>query len=249
MAAVTTKRDTISEFSEVLDAAEPRPGATSSQTAKKNYAERLSRHASTMFANRLRDAFPTILPTETGQFQESRARTAKGVKKLDVNYSTTELGLGLGVSIKTLNFRDPTTNRYTKNYTRIDNELRAEAMDYHTRQPFAVMVAVVFLPADAYSDGSEKGTASSFGAAVQCFRFRSGRRLPTDDHELFERVYIGLYEYEGEQRGLVEFFDVETAPTKRGRPNVGLFSLDDLVRRITNEYDSRNSPPFQWADE
>jgi hypothetical protein len=246
---VTTKRSTIYNFSDALDGAEPRPAPDASQSAKKNYAERLSRHTSTLFANRLRDVFPSILPTELGLFQESRARSAKGVKKLDVNYSTTELGLGLGVSIKTLNFRDPTTNRYTKNYTRIDNELRAEAMDYHTRQPFAVLVGVVFLPADACGDGSEKDGTSSFGAAVQSFRPRGGRRSPTDDHELFESVYIGLYEYEGEHRGSVEFFDVATAPTKRGRPKVGLFSLDDLVRRIIAEYDARNSPPFQWADE
>ncbi len=246
---MTTKPKTISQFLDVLEQADPRPTADAKQDVKKNYAERLSRHASTMFANLLRGAFPAILPTETGKFQESRARTAKGVKKLDVNYSTTELGLGLGVSIKTLNFRDPTTARYTKNYTRIDNELRAEAMDYHTRQPFAVMVGVVLLPADACDDGSEKSTASSFGAAVQCFRYRAGRRLPTDDHELFERVYVGLYEHDGGQRGRVEFFDVETAPPKRGRPKAGLFSLDELVRRITNEYDSRNAPPFKWADE
>jgi hypothetical protein len=189
------------------------------------------------------------LPSETGDFQESAARTAKGVKKLDVNYSTPELGLGLGVSIKTLNFRDPQNKRYTKNYTRIDNELRAEAMDYHTRQPFAVMVGVVFLPADACDDGSEKSTPSSFGSAVQCFRYRAGRRLPTDDCELFERVYVGLYEHAGAQRGDVNFFDVETSPPKRGRPKADLFSLDELIRRITNEYDLRNAPPFKWADE
>ena len=53
------------------------------------------------------------------------------------------------MSIKTINFRDATTKRYTKNYTRADGELRAEASDYHERQPYAVMVAVIFLPIDA----------------------------------------------------------------------------------------------------
>lgn len=81
--------------------------------------------------------------------QESRARTGKGLKKLDVNYSTIELGLGLGLSIKTINFRDAKTKRYTKNYTRVDNELRAEAADYHERQPYSVLCAVIFLPFDA----------------------------------------------------------------------------------------------------
>jgi hypothetical protein len=88
-------------------------------------------------ANALRPSFP-ILPDEFGKKQESKARTSKGYKKLDINYSTTELGLGLGVFVKTLNFKDPKSQRYTKNYSRIDNELRAEASDYHERQPYAV---------------------------------------------------------------------------------------------------------------
>ena len=62
-------------------------------------------------------SFKGILPNPDGSGQESKARTGKGLKKLDVNYSTVELGLGLGVSIKTIHFRDPKTCRYTKNYT------------------------------------------------------------------------------------------------------------------------------------
>ena len=92
---------------------------------KHGYAVALSRALALRFANGLRQQFPGILPTPTGAGQESNARTAKGVKKLDVNYSTIELGLGLGVSIKTINFRDAGTKRYTKNYTRADGELRA----------------------------------------------------------------------------------------------------------------------------
>lgn len=113
---------------------------------KKNYAEALSRKLAIRFANGLRPNFREILPDESGVGQESKARTAKGFKRLDVNYSRPEIGLGLGVSIKTINFRDPKTGRYTKNYTRVDGELRAEASDYHDRQPYAVMVAVVFIP-------------------------------------------------------------------------------------------------------
>src|SRR5207237_4749262 len=105
-------------------------------------------------ASRLRKTFPAITPLANGTRQESKARTGKGVKKLDVNYSTPELGLALGVSIKTLNFRDAGSKRYTKNATRIDNELRAEAMDYHKRQPYSVLVGVVFVPVDSCDDGN-----------------------------------------------------------------------------------------------
>src|SRR6185312_15347887 len=142
-----------------------------------------------------------------GSGQESRARTAKGVKKLDVNYSTLELGLGLGVSIKTINFPDKGTGRYTKNVTRVDNELRAEAQDYHERQPFAVMIALIFMPVDGCSDG-KKGNMSSFAHAVLTFRGRAGRRSPTDGVALFERIFVALYTHDGRDRGKVEFFDV-----------------------------------------
>lgn len=185
-----------------LDAAEPRP-TDGSQAEKKNYAERLSRQIATLVAAGLREKFPGITPDESGARQEAPARSAKGVKKLDVNYSTPELGLGLGVSIKTINFRDAGSKRYTKNYTRVDNELRAEAMDYHLRQPYAVLVALVFLPIDACDDGSARdlNRPSSFGRAVQTFRIRACRAGPKDQEELLEKVFIGLYDVGPKNRG------------------------------------------------
>ena len=105
----------VSTIREALQNAGPRPGASGSAAEKKNYAERLSRHLATCFANALRGSFPGVLPSETGEQHESPARTAKGFKKLDVNYSTPQLGLALGASIKSINFRDNATDRYTKN--------------------------------------------------------------------------------------------------------------------------------------
>lgn len=219
--------------------------ATTSQAQKKNYAETLSRELAQRFADDLRPQFPGILPDPQGKGQESRARTSKGFKKLDVNYSTVELGLGLGVSIKTINFRDAASRRYTKNYTRADGELRAEASDYHERQPYAVMVAVVFLPADACDDALTG--VSSFGAAVQIFRSRAGRRSHEDASMLFERVFIGLYETAVEEFGRVDFFDVMAAPPRRGRPRAPM-SVDRLLSEIVATYDRRNAPPFVWDD-
>jgi len=193
-------------------------------------------------------SFPGILPDADGKGQESRVRSSKGYKRLDVNYSTIELGLGLGVSIKTINFRDASTKRYTKNYTRADAELRAEAADYHERQPYAVMVALIFLPIDSCDDGEAKSNApSSFGQAVQIFRFRGGREKPTDATLLFERVFIGLYHHEVEQYGLVQFFDVRRPPPKRGRPKT-LMTMAAVVEEIVRAYDDRNRPVFLWAD-
>lgn len=231
-------------IADALKAAGDRAAQTSS-TTKKNYAERLSRALSTRVANALRPTFPGILPNPDGSAQESRARTSKGFAKLDVNYSTPELGLGLGVSIKTLNFRDGGSNRYTKNYTRVDKELRAEAADYHERQPYAVMVALFFLPADSCSDA--RMSESSFGAAVKTFRLRARRREPTDAPELFERVFIGLYETDPDKLGEVGFFDVEDRPPKAGRP-AKLLTFSEMIAAIVSTYDARNVVSFEWAD-
>lgn len=197
------------------------------------------------FADALRGSFEGILPGPGGQGQESRARTGKGLKKLDVNYSTVELGLGLGVSIKTINFRDAKTKRYTKNYTRVDNELRAEAADYHERQPYAVLCAVVFLPVDSCNDGET--AASSFGQAVQIFRYRSGREKPVDDPTLFERILIGLYDVGAADFGRVGFFDVMEDPPRQGRPPA-LKSFREAIDAIVAAYDQRNKSTFRWAE-
>lgn len=229
-----------------LEAAGKRSDADT-QAKKKNYAEKLSRGLAQLIANALRPHFDGILPDATGLGQESRARSAKGYKKLDVNYSTPELGLGLGVSIKTINFIDAYSKRYTKNYTRADGELRAEATDYHDRQPYAVMVAIVFLPLDSCDDGGKSQAPSSFGQSVQIFRFRGGREKATDASMLFERVFIGLYDTSDEHFGEVGFFDVMDAPPKHGRPK-SLLTFAQLVEAVVETYDARNRPKFKWAD-
>lgn len=74
---------------ESLDLAGARP-PDEATAGKGPYAARLSGALASMFANGLRPSFSGILPDEHGRGQESRARTAKGFKKLDVNYSTVE---------------------------------------------------------------------------------------------------------------------------------------------------------------
>jgi len=242
---------------DALEAAGERPAVSARATAKKNYAERFSRAMALCIANKLRASFPGIKPDEDGRAQESPARTAKGFKKLDVNYSTPELGLALGVSVKSINFpdwseKDQRSGRFTKNYSRNDNELRAEATDYHQRQPYSVLVGVVFLPQTSYHDAglptkkADEGGVSSFGAAVKFFRPRSGRRTPRNDVDLFERFYLAVY---NDQTGDTCFFDVMQPPPRARalRPEECL-SFDDFMQGIINAYNERNNPPFQWAE-
>ncbi|MBL8840490.1 MAG: hypothetical protein JNL90_03055 [Planctomycetes bacterium] len=236
-------------MSEALRAAAPRPEATSSRDEKKNYAQRLSRELAALVAGSLRSRFEGILPSAAGEHHESRARSSRGMKKLDVNYSTVQLGLGLGVSIKTVTHPDPRSGKFSKNYTRIDNELRAEASDYHERQPYAVLVALVFIPRDACADATPRA-ASSFGAAVKALRPRNHRTAPEQKADRFERIFIGLYVPEGADAGECSFFDVDTAPPWSGTPaERDLLSYETMISEVESCYDQRNAPPFRWADD
>jgi hypothetical protein len=227
-------------------------GSKAERDEKKNFAQTLSDLLAERVADSLRKDFPGILPQRDPdggvvRGTESPARTLKGVKKLDVNYSTVQLGLGLGVSIKTLNFRDASSGRYTKNVSRIDNELRAEAGDYHERQPFAVLCGIVFLPADAADDGE----ISSFAHAALTFRYRRGRSSHRDGPELFERLYIALYEAsETAHMGEVVCFDTGHPPPRRGLPrsNAGRMTLPQVIADIKAAFYERNLPKKIFAD-
>jgi hypothetical protein len=229
-----------------LEAAGDRLEAQASQSSKKNYAQALSNALARKVSNALRPRFPGILPDEDGRGTESRARTKKGFKKLDVNFSTLELGLALGVSIKSVNFPEGKANNYAKNVTRVDNELRAEAEDYHARQPFAVLVGLYFAPVDAARNATKK-KPSSFGHMVRTLRYRALRSRIDDPPSLFEKIYIALYEPDGPNRGAVTFFDVEWDPPWAGVPSRGL-SFAETLGEIRKAFASRNNTDFVWAD-
>jgi hypothetical protein len=235
-------------FADVLKAV-PRPPDDAKQGDRTSYATKFANKLAVLFANHLRSTFVGILPHADGTGQESRARTAKGFKKLDVNYSTPELGLGLGVSLKHIHQPDGTSKRYTKNYSRNDNELRSEAMDYHERQPYAVMIGVLFLPYDAADDCTDKNNPSSFGAAVRYFRNRAGRTHVDAPPDLFEKFYIALYEHSGVDQGKVDFYDVDRPKPPFGRrPNPDeVVTFEQFVEEVIRVYDARNAPPFEWA--
>lgn len=204
------------------------------RAAKKNYAQRLSNAIAQKVADALRPRFKGILPDAAGKGQESKSAGAAGLKKLDVNYSNPTIGLGLAVSIKTTNFSDEKTGRFTKNVKRVDGELRAEAQDCHTRQPFAVLAALWFFPAEAARDGSGDGPSSLVHAAETLAK-RSGRPNQEGEHSRFELAFIGVYH----EDGVVDFFPVSERFPNAGLPTYKL-TATEVLARIEQTFAERN---------
>lgn len=247
-----------------------KPAPEADRGEKKNYAQRLSNHLAQTVADALRSRYPDITPTASGAGQEATVDVAKGRKRLDVKSIDPTLGLVLCVSIKTYSFQDysPTSGklgRWTKNIVRNDHELRGEAMVLHQRQPYSVLVAVMFEPYTTCDDGDPSKASdigkSSFAHHVTTLAKRTGRGkrpvLGGDDklwvdlgaedtrHDLFEKVYIGLYDSEG----AVRFFDVENAPPRNGRPPESItLSFDDFVDSVHAEVERRNRFAPTWSE-
>ncbi|QDV05613.1 hypothetical protein Poly30_11110 [Planctomycetes bacterium Poly30] len=217
-----------------LDEADRKLVTIDGRAEKKNFAQRLSTAIAQKTADALRPEFAGISPDAEGRGHESKSAGASGKKKIDVNYSTTTSGLELAVSIKTINFRDEKSGRYTKNTKRVDGELRAEAQDCHKRQPYAVLAAYVFLPVDAASDG--KSGPSSLKHSAEVFGARGGRDTTKNSSSLFELVYIGLYD----DQGNVDFFVADKQVPDRGVPSE-IMTFPETLEQVRNLHRARNS--------
>lgn len=234
------------------NAAARSPGGTkptafsdSNRPDKKNYAQFLSNELALMLAACLRPHYKRarVTPREDGTGQEYSVGSKIDSKRTDVGVWDDSAGLILGVSVKTYSFRDyhGTTKskpahlgRYQRNVKRNDLELRDEADVLHRRQPYAVLVALFFLPRDACWDGITGH--SSFAHAVFTFRKRAGRSSADAARtDLFEKVFIGIYDDDGS----VGFFDVEQAPP-RNQPPANSISLADLVDVMRTQVTLRN---------
>jgi hypothetical protein len=226
-------------LAEVLKLAKPRPKQTDPVGDKIQYATR--------FADLIAERMAEHLSPRLRGIAASTKRTAgsiRGNKQLDVNFSTPQLGLALGISLKSVHIRDVGgSERYTHNRKRNEEELRIEATGYHKRQPYAVMVGVLFLPFDSCDDG-KRDNPSSFGSWVRHLRPFTGRDEPDDEPDKFEKIYVALYEQTGAD---LQFFDVESDPPKNGRPK-SLLSYIEFLDEVYLAYLERNSAAFTWAE-
>jgi len=226
-------------ITEVLEAAEPRPERSDEVGKKNQYAVRFAEQMAERIASDLSSRLPNITATT-----KRTAGSVRGKKQLDINFSTPQLGLALGISLKSVHLRDVKgAERYTHNMKRNEEELRIEATGYHKRQPYAVMIGVLFLPFDSCEDG-KRDNPSSFGAWVRHLRPYAGREQPDDENDKFEKIYIALYEPDGTE---MRFFDVQWDPRKNRRPSQ-LLEYGEFLDAVYHAYLKRNAAEFTWAE-
>ena len=236
---IPTRRNGKAVISEVLKTAGLRPTAADEVAKKTQYAVRFADHMAQCLAADLAPKFRDIAAST-----KREAGSLRGKKQLDVNFSTPQLGLALGISLKSVHVRDVGgAERYTHNMKRNEEELRIEAAGYHKRQPYAVMIGVLFLPLDSCDDG-KKDNPSSFGSWVRHLRPYAGRLQPDDDPDKFEKIYIALYDAKGAD---LFFFDVDWDPPKNGRPKL-VRSYIDFLDDLYLAYLKRNGTEFVWAE-
>ena len=134
----------------VLKRSVPRPAATEAPSVKNMYAVRFAAAAAEEIVKDLKPMMKGITASA-----KREAKSTRGAKQLDINFSTPATGLALGISLKSVHLREPKgAKRYTHNKKRNEEELRIEASGYHKRQPYAVMIGVLFLPFDSCADAS-----------------------------------------------------------------------------------------------
>lgn len=205
-----------------------------------SFAIYFARYMSAEIAAALSSEFPGVRSGETP------SQSVRGPKRVDLNYSTPELGLGLAISFKSVHFGEKANGDadFTHNQKRNDEELRVEATAHHLRQPYSVLVAALFLPFEACTDFAE---TSSFASWVKYLWPLKGRTEPEDPPDRFELVFIALYARDGSELAFYQVGGPVACP-RSGRPRQ-LLSLDDFLQIVTQTYRKRNGQDFFFEGE
>jgi len=214
-----------------LRALPPKPPDGARQADKKAYSEAMSARIAMALASELRGrGMRETRPSEPGDLglsgAERRLAGGIGAKKVDVTWATEESGLILGVSIKTINFRDSRSKNYQKNLTNRRGDMLAEALTLHRRFPYAVVAGFLFLDMGASSDETQK-RKSTFANAFPRLRLFTGRQDPAGRDEQFERLYLVLVDA-NPPRPLFECYHVSDAKVAISLADV----MDELVSLV-----------------
>ncbi|MBR9838543.1 MAG: hypothetical protein GYB50_11700 [Rhodobacteraceae bacterium] len=158
---------------------------------------------------------------------ERRMAGGIGAKKVDVTWATEESGLLLGVSVKTINFRDKSgKGHFQKNLTNRRGDMLIEAVTLHRRFPYSVLAGLFFLDKDAENDGTSR-RKSTFINAHQRLKLFTGRGDPAGRDEQFERFYLILLDA-GSLHANVRAYAVGDATTEIPMSDV----IDDLIELV-----------------
>lgn len=174
----------------------PKPADSVPPAQKKRYSEQMSQVVALALAEELRkrgmaEARPAP-PGEVGASgAERRLAGGIGAKKVDVSWATEESGLLLGLSVKSINFRDGTTKNFQKNLTNRRADMLIEAVTLHRRFPYAVLCGLFFLDIGAGSDQTATRRSTAVNAHHR-LRLFTGRTDPAGRDEQFERLYLIL---------------------------------------------------------
>lgn len=179
---------------EALKGLPPKPADTALQGEKKRYSELMSAAVAQVFAQELRnrgmlESRPSPPGVTGASGAERRLAGGLGAKKVDVSWATDASGLILGITVKTINFRDGQSGAFQKNLTNRRADLLNEAVTLHRRFPYAVLGGFFFIDADAKTDGTAR-RQSTFLNAFPRFRLFTGRRDPAGRDEQYERLYL-----------------------------------------------------------
>ena len=179
-----------------------KPPDTARASEKKAYSETVSNVVALAIAEEFRErGLSDARPAPAGERDKSGAerRMAGGIgaKKVDVTWATEEAGLLLGVSIKSINFRDSRTKNFQKNLTNRRGDMLFEAVTLHRRFPYAVLGGFFFFDHGAASDATER-RRSTFQNAHTRLQLFTGRDDPGGRDEQYERLYIILLDASSE---------------------------------------------------
>lgn len=241
-----------------------KPADAARADEKKAYSEKLSAAVALVLAEELRRRgcrevlprkpepeaalLPGLLPKRAPEASGAERRMAGGIgaKKVDITWATPECGLILGISVKTINFRDRASGTFQKNLTNRRGDMLMEAVTLHRRFPYAVLGGFFFLDKGAATDHESKvktdGTSrrrSTFLNAHARLRLFTGRADPAGRDEQYERFYILLVEATADSVA-VEAFEVGKPDTQVPLEAV----LDDLLTLV-----AERNPDFYEYDE
>ena len=161
-----------------------------------------------------------------------------GAKKVDVTWATEEGGLLLGISIKTINFRDNKTKNFQKNLTNRRGDMLFEAVTLHRRFPYAVLGGLFFLDRGAAEDQTER-RSSTFLNAHNRFRLFTGRADPSGRDEQYESLFVMLLDASASHANYKAFYV--------GEPEKAV-PMSDVMDQLLRTAAFRNPDFYEFRD-